>query len=190
MKTLLATLLLAAIAAPAAAGPDFTTPSPRPRPLAASSGVRDIGPQDDILFALDSHALTAEGQQALASAAAWMKAHPRHQLVLEGYTDSSGFRVYNEDLATRRAAIARNHLISLGVPSQRIVLVVYGELGARGPIDPLSRRVVMYATDRSPSQIATASLDRKRALSAVWVDRGDALISEKRTIRPEVISQR
>lgn len=190
MKTLLATLLLAAIAAPAVAGPDFVTPSPRPRPLAASSGVRDIGPQDDILFALDSATLTTDAQQSLASAAAWMKAHPRHQLVLEGYTDSSGFRIYNEDLATRRAAIARNHLISLGVPSQRIVLVVYGEMGARGMLDPLSRRVVMYATDRSPGQIASASLDRKRALSAVWVDRGDALISEKRTIRPEVISRR
>jgi hypothetical protein len=76
------------------------------------------------------------------------------------------------------------------VSSQRIVLIVYGEMVARGRIDPLSRRVIMYATDRSPSEIATASLDRKRALSAVWVDRGDALISEKRTIRPEVVSRR
>jgi outer membrane protein OmpA-like peptidoglycan-associated protein len=189
MKTLLATILLAAVAAPAAAGPDFVTPSPQPRPLAASSGVRDIGPQDDILFGFDSHALTPAAQQQLASVAAWMKTHPRHRLVLEGYTDSSGFRVYNEDLATRRAATARSHLIGLGVPSQRIVLVVYGEVGARGTVDPLSRRVVLYATDRSPSEIATASLDRKRALSAVWVER-DALISEQRATRPEVVSRR
>jgi outer membrane protein OmpA-like peptidoglycan-associated protein len=189
MKTLLATILLAAVAAPAAAGPDFVTPSPRPRALAASAGVREIGPQDDILFGTDSAALTPASQQQLASVAAWMKTHPNHRLVLEGYTDSSGFRVYNEDLATRRAAMARNHLISLGVPSQRIVLVVYGEVGARGAVDPLSRRVVLYATDRSPSEIATASLDRKRALSAVWVDR-EALISERRATRPEVVSRR
>jgi outer membrane protein OmpA-like peptidoglycan-associated protein len=190
MKTLLATILLAAVAAPAAAGPDFVTPSPRPRALAASSGVRDIGPQDDILFGFDSHALTSASQQQLASAAAWLKTHPRYRIVLEGYTDSSGFQVYNEDLATRRAAMARSHLISLGVSSDRIILVVYGEVGARGPVDPLSRRVVMYATDRSPSEISTVSLDRKRALRAVWVERDNALISEQRSTRPEVVSRR
>ncbi|HWO19328.1 MAG TPA: OmpA family protein [Kofleriaceae bacterium] len=190
MKTLLATILLAAIAAPAAAGPDFVTPSPRPRALAASSGVRDIGPQDDILFAFDSHALTSAAQQQLASVAAWLKTHPRYQIVLEGYTDSSGFQVYNEDLATRRAAIARSHLISLGVPASRIVLVVYGEVAARAPLDPLSRRVVMYATEQSPAAVATASLDRKQALRAVWSERDNALFSEQRTKRPEVVSRR
>jgi outer membrane protein OmpA-like peptidoglycan-associated protein len=181
MKTLLATIVLAAIAAPAAAGPDFVTPSPRPKPLAASSGVREIAPFDDVLFELDSAVLSPVARQQLGSAAAWLKRHPGQRLVLEGYTDGSGPRFYNEDLATSRAVRARDHLISLGVPANRLIMVVYGELAARAQLDPLSRRVVLYATDRSPHEIAVASLDRKHALSAVWVDRG-TLFSERREI--------
>ena len=189
MKTMLATFALvaaAASAAPAVAGPDFVTPSPRPRELAASRGVRDVPPSDDIQFDFDSHALSPTAQQQLASAATWMKRHPRHRLVLEGYTDGSGYRVYNEDLATRRAAMARNHLIALGVPAGRIILVVYGETAARAWDDPLGRRVVFYATDRSPTEIATASLDRKGALSAVWISQG-TLFTHRREPQPRVI---
>ena len=181
MKTLLASLVLAAFAAPAAAGPDFVTPNRKARELAASSGVREIAPLDDILFDVDADALSSAARQQLASAAAWMKRHPRYRLVLEGYTDGLGLRVYNEDLATRRAAAARRHLMGLGVPSDRLVIVVYGEAVARGQRDPLSRRVVMYASDRSPAEIAAASIDRKRALSAVWIEQ-DALYSQRRAL--------
>lgn len=170
-KLLIALSLVTCAAQPAFAGPDFVTPNPKPRPLAASDGVREVAPTDDILFDMDSHALSPDAQSQLASAAAWLKQHPRYRLVLEGYTDGSGYRFYNEDLATRRAAIARNHLIRLGIPSSRMIIVVYGEQAAVDQVDALSRRVVMYATDRSPKQIASASLTRKRALSAVWVER-------------------
>lgn len=188
MKTLPVTLALIVAATPAVAGPDFVTPNPRPKPLAASSGAREVAPLDDILFDLDSHALAPVAQQQLASAAAWMKKHPRFRLVLEGYTDGSGYRHYNEDLATRRAAAARGHLIGLGLPSHRIVIVVYGEAAARARLDPLGRRVVFYATERSPTEIADASIDRKHALSAVWVEQG-ALFSKERT-KPVVIGTR
>jgi len=189
MKTLLATCVIVGMAAPAVAGPDFVTPSPRPRELAASSGVREVTPLDDILFEFDSDALSPAAQQKLDSVAAWLKRHPRYRMVLEGYTDGSGYRFYNEDLATRRAAIARNHLISLGVPPGRIVMVVYGEAAAHAQLDPLGRRVVMYATDQAPRAIAMASLDRKRALSAVWVDR-DTLFSERRADRGVIVGVR
>src|SRR5690348_10545309 len=58
MKTLVASLLLAAAAVPAAAGPDFVTPNPRPRSTAPSDSARELAPFDDIVFAYDSHALT------------------------------------------------------------------------------------------------------------------------------------
>jgi outer membrane protein OmpA-like peptidoglycan-associated protein len=182
MKTLLATLLLAAAVAPAAAGPDFVSSSPAPRPLAASSGTREVAPADDILFDLDSHTLSQQAQERLTTAAAWVKRHPGYRLVLEGYTDGSGSRVYNEDLATSRAAAARNYLRVRGVPADRIVIVVFGESAASAPVDSLSRRVVFYATDRDPREVALASMQHKRALSAVWVDR-DVLFNEHR--RPE-----
>lgn len=179
MKTLLATLLLAAAVAPAAAGPDFVSSSHRPRPLAASSGTREVAPADDILFDLDSHTLSPMAQDRLTAAATWLKSHPRYRLVLEGYTDGTGSRAYNEDLATSRAAAARNYLRVRGVPTDRIVIVVFGESAASAPVDSLSRRVVFYATDRPARAVALASMQHKRALSAVWVD-GNVLFNEHR----------
>jgi len=189
MKTLLATILLAAAVAPAAAGPDFVSQSPRPRALAASSGTREVAPADDILFDLDSHALSPMAQDRLASAATWLKRHPGYRLVLEGYTDGSGSRLYNEDLATSRAAAARNRLIALGVPADRIVIVVFGEATASVAIDALSRRVVFYATDRAPREVALASMQHKRALSAIWVDR-NVLFNEHRTPERTLVGSR
>jgi outer membrane protein OmpA-like peptidoglycan-associated protein len=182
MKTLLATLVLAAAVTPAAAGPDVVTPTPPPRALAASDGAGPIAPMDDVLFASDSAALSPLTEQRLASAAAWLQQNPRYRLVVEGYTDAAGQPLYNEDLATRRAANARAHLIALGVPSDRIIVVVYGEAAARATRDPLARRVVFYATHLPPRTIAAASLDRKRALSAVWVEQG-TLYTQARTPR-------
>ena len=43
-----------------------------------------------------------------------------------------------------------------------------------------------YATDRSPTEIATASLDRKGALSAVWISQG-TLFTHRREPQPRVI---
>ena len=45
------------------------------------------------------------------------------------------------------------------------------------------RRVVLYATQLSPRQISVASLDRKRALSTIWVEQ-DALFTQERSPRP------
>jgi hypothetical protein len=193
MKTLLASLALAIAAGPAVAGPDFVTPNPRPRALAPSDSTREIAPFDDIAFDYDSHALTPLAQQQLASAASWMKRHPRFRLVIEGYTDSSGSAVYNEDLATRRAAIARNHLIALGVPGDRLLLVIYGEAAAHPRVEPIDRRVILYATDRPAREIAERSVDRKGALGAVWTVKG-TLYTEARTgrraERTEVVGRR
>jgi outer membrane protein OmpA-like peptidoglycan-associated protein len=189
MKILMTTFALVVAAAPAMAGPDFVTPNPRPRALAASSGVREVAPMDDILFDFDADALSPVALRQLGSAAAWLKRHPGFRLVLEGYTDGSGYQFYNEDLATRRAAMARKLLIELGVPSARIVIVVYGEAAARAQLDALERRVVLYATDRTPKEIATASIAKKHALSAVWVER-DTLFSERRAVQPVLVGAR
>jgi hypothetical protein len=183
-----AILCLLAMASPAMAGPDFVTAERRPGQLAASGGVREIAPMDDVLFGVDSEALSDAASVQLRAAAAWWAKHPRMRLVLEGYTDASGPRFYNEELATRRAANARRRLIGLGVPSDRIVVVVYGENGARSQDDPLARRVVIYATDRSAEAIASASLDGQRsngarAQGAIWVER-NVLFKEARATEP------
>ena len=179
MKTLMASLILAALAAPALAGPDFNSKSPRAGELSASPASSEIGPLDDVVFATNETLLGESAHAQIETAARWLKRHPRERIVLEGYADSVGWSAYNEDLATRRAFNVRQHLIGQGIAADRIIMVVYGEEGALGGENPLDRRVVMYATKLTPKQIARASIDRKNALSAAWVQ-GKALLTETR----------
>jgi outer membrane protein OmpA-like peptidoglycan-associated protein len=169
MKTLLASILVTVLAAPAVAGPDFTSRSPRAHSLSASPSSSEIGPLDDVVFATNSTQLFESSDAQIDSAAAWLRKHKNHRVVLEGYADSVGMALYNEDLATRRAFVVRQHLIARGISPERIIMVVFGEEGAYGGEYPLDRRVVMYTTKLTPQQIARASIDRKNALSAAWV---------------------
>jgi hypothetical protein len=182
MKTLLATLIVAALAAPAAAGPDFTAPSPRGGSLSASTGSSEIGPLDDIGFATNSTALTDASQTQIERAAKWLRKHGDQRIVLEGYADAIGVPVYNEDLATRRAFMVKQALVGHGVSPDRVVIVVYGEAAAEGGDNVLDRRVVMYGTKLEPQQVATASIDRKRALSATWTQDRAIYTERSRTV--------
>lgn len=176
MKSL---LIVCALATPAFAGPDLTTHSPKAKPLAASSGTREIGPLDDVVFAHDSATLSDADFTQIAAAARWLNKHEDQRVVLEGYADSTGYFVYNEDLSTRRAFMVRQQLIANGVAPDRIIVAVYGELAALGGANPLDRRVVMYATKLSPRNVSAASLDKKLALSVTWTQ-GGALFTESR----------
>ncbi|HET7504359.1 MAG TPA: OmpA family protein [Kofleriaceae bacterium] len=153
-------------AGPALAGPDFVT-ADRSQPLAASDARSVQQPLDDIVFALDSAALLPAAQVQLADAARWLSVHPGHRMVLEGYADSSGPAIYNQDLATRRVEIARNHLVACGVPSDRIVIAVFGEVLAHPRPDPLDRRVILFATEAPVAQVVAGELDRE-AIELSW----------------------
>lgn len=184
MATLLiSTLGPAAWADRAPAGPDFVAARPErhiPAALAASDGTKPIAPLDVVAFKLDSAWLLNGAISQVDTAAKWLLHHPGYRIVLEGHTDMIGSDAYNEDLATRRAQIVRNHLMGWGVPSDRIVIVVYGASDAMDPENPSDRRVVMFASDRPVHEIVAGSLDHERAQTAVWTDR-NTLFQEHKT---------
>jgi hypothetical protein len=184
MKPVLFLALLALVATPAFAGPDFVTPD-RAAPLAASDAHNVQQPMDDLVFAYDSAALLPAPQAQIASAAKWLAVHPDHYIVVEGYADSSGPADYNEDLATRRSEIVRNHLIAHGVAPDRILLAVYGENRAQRRPSLLDRRVVMYASAAPIAKIVSAELDRD-AIAMVWT-RGPTRFRETRGITPVTV---
>ncbi|MBA2538987.1 MAG: hypothetical protein H0V17_05075, partial [Deltaproteobacteria bacterium] len=83
-KLSLCSLLLAAAATPALAGPDFSTPSPRGTELTASPATRDMLPSDDVIFAHDSATLTESAQAQLDTIARYLSTRRGLQLVVEG----------------------------------------------------------------------------------------------------------
>lgn len=171
MLTPLASLLLLATSAmPAAAGADFKSPTPRGQPLAVSNGSSELMPQDDVVFLHDSSALSESAYMQLDSAAKWLRARPSLRLVLEGYADHTGGEDYNEELAARRANTIRQHLIGRGVSGDRIIVAVYGGSVADPRGSSLDRRVILYVSNLPTRALVTATLDKKRALSARWTE--------------------
>jgi peptidoglycan-associated lipoprotein len=87
----------------------------------------------DAFFSYNESALTPEGQGALTVSANWLKQNPQYNILIEGHCDERGTEQYNLALGDRRANIAREYLMTLGVDGPRIRTVSYGE---ERPFDP------------------------------------------------------
>ena len=109
-----------------------TSAVPQPDPLPSdfeqlNRVVQSRGFIRDAFFGYDESALTADGQAALTSSAQWLRNNPQYNVLIEGHCDERGTEQYNLALGDRRAAIARDYLVTLGVDAARIRTVSYGE---------------------------------------------------------------
>ena len=84
-------------------------------------------PFQPVFFAYDRRTIDAAGQQALNGNAELMKKYPTWIITIEGHSDERGTAEYNLALGERRALAARNYLVSLGVPADRLRTVSYGK---------------------------------------------------------------
>ncbi|WP_322788531.1 efflux RND transporter periplasmic adaptor subunit [Paraburkholderia oxyphila] len=93
-----------------------------------------------LYFAPGSASLDAQSATALAAVAQQLSASPSTQVVISGYTDSSGSYAQNERLARERAATVRAALIVAGVQNARIDMRKPAKIVAADPPEK-SRRV-------------------------------------------------
>ncbi len=82
---------------------------------------------DRIFFDTDSSSIRADAQQTLARQAQWLNQYRQYNIVVEGHADERGTREYNLALGARRAAAARDYLISKGVAAGRLKTISYGK---------------------------------------------------------------
>jgi peptidoglycan-associated lipoprotein len=97
-----------------------------------------------IHFEFDQYNLTPAAQEILVNNANYLKANPGTKVRIEGYCDERGSDEYNLALGQRRALAAKNYLVSLGVPAERLSVISYGE---ELPLDP-SGTEEAYAMNR------------------------------------------
>ena len=90
-------------------------------------------PFQPLFFGLDQSEVSVEGQQVLNANAEIMKRYPTWVITIEGHADERGTAEYNLALGERRALSARNYLMSLGIPADRLRTVSYGK---EFPFDP------------------------------------------------------
>jgi peptidoglycan-associated lipoprotein len=84
-------------------------------------------PFQPVFYLFDQAEIDTTGQQALNGNAELMKKYSTWIVTIEGHTDERGTAEYNLALGERRAMAARNYLVSLGIPAERLRTVTYGK---------------------------------------------------------------
>lgn len=131
---------------PAAGTGGATVPTPPlpPEPVSEPVPVPPLPEEDEIgsrslddlnrdsplrpaFFLYDASEISPDAQAALQANAALLRKYPTWQITIEGHCDERGTAEYNLALGERRAAAARDYLISLGIEASRLRVVSYGK---------------------------------------------------------------
>lgn len=80
-----------------------------------------------VMFDTNKTDLKSGGAQSLDKLTQFLQNNPKRNVMVEGYTDSSGGAGYNQDLSQRRADAVKTALINDGINSQRIATKGFGE---------------------------------------------------------------
>ena len=82
---------------------------------------------NDVLFDTGSARLRSGALRVVDRLAAFLREHPDRTLAVEGFTDSVGSPVVNEELSRRRAEAVRAALVDAGIEGSRIIARGYGD---------------------------------------------------------------
>ena len=96
-----------------------------------ASNLRD-GPQSggvlqDLYFDYDAYDLSPTEQATLQANANWLQSNPQAKIEIEGHCDDRGTVEYNLALGAKRSQSVRDYLTSLGIQSERLATISYGE---------------------------------------------------------------
>lgn len=80
-----------------------------------------------VFFAYDKAQLTADARRTLEGNARWFREFEDASIVIEGHCDERGTEEYNLALGDRRAQVAKNYLVGLGIQANRLQTISYGE---------------------------------------------------------------
>jgi peptidoglycan-associated lipoprotein len=87
----------------------------------------------DIHFDFDKYDIRSGDASILKDNAELLKKYPKVKIQIEGHCDERGTNEYNLALGERRASSTKTYLTSLGISSERISTISYGE---ERPLDP------------------------------------------------------
>lgn len=94
---------------------------------------RGVSPLQTVYFDFDRADIRPEMRTVLQRNAEWLRRHPRVKMSIEGNCDERGTEEYNMALGQRRAEAVKSYLVSLGISSNRLSTISYGE---ERPADP------------------------------------------------------
>ena len=116
--------------APAPPPPTAARPAPTEDELFARMTLDELnakGVLADVFFAYDSVDINAEARTVLQKNTDYLKRWASTKVMVEGHADARGSNEYNLALGERRAGAARDYVVSLGIPMDRVTIVSKGE---------------------------------------------------------------
>ena len=106
-------------------------PPPPPPPAQKESIETQVSRLQDAYFDYDKSDVRGDAQAALTQDATALKSilsdFPNATIVVEGHCDERGSAEYNLGLGDRRASSAKDFLVGLGVPGDRLKTISYGK---------------------------------------------------------------
>lgn len=100
-----------------------------------------------IFFDFDKSDIRADAAQTLSKNAEMLTLYPEVKVVIEGHCCEIGTAEYNLGLGERRATVAYDYLVMLGINKNRLSKVSYGEEKPLDPKDlPRNRRCEFVVT--------------------------------------------
>ena len=94
----------------------------------------------DVLFGTDQARLTPAGMATVQKLADVLNQNPTRNVLIEGFTDSTGGHAHNQELSERRADAVRAALTQMGVARERVAMRGYGEAYPVAPNDNAGNR--------------------------------------------------
>jgi peptidoglycan-associated lipoprotein len=106
-----------------------STQAPVAQAPSAPSSLSELFDQNvkDVYFELDKSDLSGDSRSALTKDAEFLRSYPQVHVSIEGHCDERGSTEYNLGLGQRRAEAAKNFLISLGIPGDRMETTSWGK---------------------------------------------------------------
>jgi len=105
------------------------TAPPPPVPVTHEPSLQELFDKEvkDAFFDYDKADIRADARDALSQTGQFLRSYPQLKVVIEGHCDERGSTEYNLALGDRRAASAKQFLVSLGIPADRMETVSYGK---------------------------------------------------------------
>jgi peptidoglycan-associated lipoprotein len=103
--------------------------APPPEQPAPNASEAELFAQNvrDAFFDLDKSDIRPDAREALTKDAEFLRTYQDVRISIEGHCDERGSTEYNLGLGQRRAEAAKNYLVSLGIPANRIDTVSWGK---------------------------------------------------------------
>jgi peptidoglycan-associated lipoprotein len=82
---------------------------------------------EDIYFEYDEYGIRDDAKPVLENIASWLLKNTSVKILIEGHCDSRGTSEYNLALGDRRTKSTKDYLSALGIASNRVEMLSYGE---------------------------------------------------------------